>query len=88
MVKFISYDGEYPNLCSGTLTVELEGMVIVEFKHALCSGGVVWFDEDWGEHVEEGSWSVNLPPEYEKYKEEITELVNENVPWGCCGGCV
>ena len=24
-VKFVSYTGEYPNLCSGTLTLEIKG---------------------------------------------------------------
>ena len=31
-VKFISYDGEYPNLCSGVLTLEIDG-VQYKFGH-------------------------------------------------------
>ena len=27
-LKFISYDGNYPNLCSGTLIMELDGQEI------------------------------------------------------------
>lgn len=34
MIKFISYDGKYPNFCSGTLILEVDGK-----KRALCSGG-------------------------------------------------
>ena len=87
-VKFISYDGSYPNLCSGTLVVEVDG-IIKEFKHCLSSGGSVWFDDDWSEHVEQGAWRF-IPEEDmdgETWK-GIEEVVNENVPWGCCGGCV
>lgn len=25
MVEFVSYDGEYPNLCSGTLMLSIDG---------------------------------------------------------------
>lgn len=32
MIEFISYDGEYPNLCSGLLLVNIDGA-----KHAFCS---------------------------------------------------
>ena len=28
-VKFISYDGKYPNYCSGTLTLEIDGETAV-----------------------------------------------------------
>ena len=32
MIKFISYTGKYPNLCSGVLTVEIDGKK-VSFGH-------------------------------------------------------
>lgn len=99
-VKFISYDGSYPNLCSGTLTITLAGETIkfgcgkdyYSFWH---SGGCVWFDEGWGDHVESGPWEFDDYEDFEgtdkiteaEYK-EITKLFSENVPEGCCGGCV
>lgn len=27
-IKFISYTGKYPNLCSGVLTLEIDGRII------------------------------------------------------------
>lgn len=90
MVKFISYNGSYPNLCSGTLVIEVDGKEY-EMNYILCSGGSVWFDDGWCEHVESGEWSIRedeLPEEIRKYKNEIEDLVNANVSWGCCGGCV
>lgn len=87
MVEFVSYDGKYPNLCSGTLTLRIDGKE-VSIHRCLCSGGSVWFDEDWNEHVECGAWGLDLPEEYQQYEEQIADVVNENVPWGCCGGCI
>ncbi len=85
-VKFISYDGHYPNLCRGTLVLEIKGER-VNFEHIMCSGGSVG-GADWDE-VYYGPWLVNLEryPEYEKYAELIAVVINENVPFGCCGGC-
>lgn len=89
-LKFISYDGDYPNLCSGVLTLELDGNPIEFPSHCLSSGGSVWFDGDWQEHVESGPWSIGEWPEWfpEELKREAVELVNDNIPEGCCGGCV
>lgn len=86
MVKFISYDGSYPCLCSGTLTLEIDGVVRTDFQ--LYSGGKVWFDDNWREHVEDGPWSIEVPDDLLHLKNEIEKVVNSNVPWGCCGGCV
>lgn len=87
MVEFVSYDGEFPNLCRGELVLRIEGKE-VNLGCCLCSGGRVWFDSDWREHVESGEWSVDVPEEFAQYADEIVEVVNDNVPGGCCGGCV
>lgn len=90
-VKFISYDGKAPNLCSGTLVIEVAG---VQFKleDVLESGGSVTFDEEWEDTITEGPWKIadyaEFPEELEPFKKKILELVNENVEHGCCGGCV
>ena len=87
VVEFVSYDGKYPNLCIGELVLKIDGE-IVSLGRCLCSGGSVWFDDDCAEHIDEGEWSVDVPKRYEHLKDEITKVVNENVEYGCCGGCV
>lgn len=96
-VKFISYTGEYPCLCFGNLTLEIDGIEYTfgnsntDFASFWYSGGRVWFDDEWGEHVECGEWSIDvdyLPEQFRKYAKEIDSVFNENVEWGCCGGCV
>ncbi|MFH0894460.1 MAG: hypothetical protein V2A54_08490 [Bacteroidota bacterium] len=86
----IKYDGEYPNLCSGELIVVIDGKEWVFPDYCLSSGGYVSFDDDWNEHVGEGSWSVkNWPKDFpDNIKGAVVDAVNENVPHGCCGGCV
>ena len=101
-IKFISYTGKYPNLCSGILTLEIDGKWY-KFGHSIYkesqgqfrkfwdSGGCVWFDDEWDEYVSNGKWSINvdnLPEQFRKYASEIDKVFNENVPQGCCGGCV
>ena len=87
-VKFINYSGEYPNLCRGILTLEIDGKVVKFPKYCMHSGGYVSFDSDLNEIVEYGDWSVDIPEEYLEYKEEILQVVNDNIPKGCCGGCI
>jgi len=89
-LKFISYDGAFPNLCRGNLVMELDGKKIKFPQFCLSSGGSVWFDEEWSEYVEKGEWTISEYPKNfpEELKEYAEELVNENVSHGCCGGCV
>ena len=87
MVEFVSYDGKWHSLCCGTLVLRIDG-VEVKFSNAMTSGGKVWFDENWCEHVDYGMWNVDVPIEYLHFVDEIEKCVNENVPRGCCGGCV
>lgn len=88
MVEFVSYDGAYPNLCTGQLVLKINGQVREFSRHCLQSGGTVWFDNDWNEHIENGRWSIDLPEDLEPLRKEIEECINENIPHGCYGGCV
>lgn len=87
MVEFISYDGKYPNLCSGNLVLRIDGEEVT-LQGCLISGGCVSFTSDWDEVVTSGEWDVDVPKAYLAYEDEIIRVVNENVRQGCCGGCV
>lgn len=93
MIKFISYDGKWPNLCRGILVIEKEGKRY-ELKNILISGGRCYFTDNYtNSHIEKGKWSIygnKLPRELQNVQDvmEIKYLVNENVTWGCCGGCL
>lgn len=56
------------------------------------SGGQCGFVGDYAEsYVHSGEWEIDvleLPDDIKKYAHEIDEAFNENVPFGCCGGCL
>ena len=89
-LTFISYNGEYPTLCSGRLVLSIDDKPIIFPDFCLSSGGGVSFNEEWNEEVSEGPWAITeWPSEFpEELKSEAVQLVNEHVPFGCCGGCV
>lgn len=93
-VKFISYTGAFPNLCSGALTLEVNGRryVFDTFETTFWrSGGMCYIDGNYDEHIEYGEWQIDkeyLPKELQEYADEIKTVFNENVPYGCCGGCI
>ena len=101
-VKFVSYTGSYPNLCRGVLTLEIDGTEY-KFGHDYrnynwfnednydsfwsSSGGLMpnyegAYQEEWRIDVDD------IPEQFQKYAVEIDEVFNDNVPWGCCGGCI
>lgn len=101
-VKFISYSGEYPNLCRGTLKLEIDGVEYCfhgyndgtniknedgTYKRFWSSGGNCG---DYGScEIEEWVIDVSLLPEHlRQYAAEIDVVFNDNVEWGCCGGCL
>ena len=110
VIEFVDYTGEFPNLCSGVLTVKIDGEE-TKFGYGWIedhddgtiqrqyyppfwmSGGSVWFDDDWNDTVESGPWiytgDLDDYPEFDKEDiEELMKIFNNNVSWGCCGGCV
>lgn len=87
MVEFVSYDGVYPYLCSGTLIVRIDGKEVSLGRCLESGGGCCWNDPD--DTVWQGEWDISdIPHEYEKYRNEIKKVVNDNVHHGCCGGCL
>ena len=86
----IQYDGKWPNLCSGKLVVITDDDLWEFPSYCLSSGGGVSFNEDWEESVWSGPWTVNeWPKDFpEELKLPVTQAINEQIDWGCCGGCV
>ena len=98
-VKFISYSGKYPNLCSGRLVLEIDGEIIAfsdnysektskDYEPFWESGGCCCRSNNYAPRHDE--WKINyddIPTKFKKYAYEIDEVFNENVDYGCCGGC-
>lgn len=93
-VKFISYDGEYPMGCKGTLTLNINGEVVTfsdENEQAMYPafwsvGGNSIIDQEVDGHK---AWICidSIPKKYKRYFIEIEREFNANVVWGCCGDC-
>ena len=88
IVKFISYDGKYPNLCTGTLILEVNGRVYEwrPYKNPLISGGGL--NANYEAYC--GEWKVDygkIPDEIKMFTEAIGTCINKNIERGCCGGC-
>ena len=89
-IEFVSYSGEYPNLCRGTLVVKIDGKEVsfgnttkflrddenlADYPRFWCSGGSVSFDENWNEEVISGcDWEMSSPNEKD-YPPEIWKLL-------------
>lgn len=90
-IEFVKYTGKWPALCSGKLYFKVNGK---EYKiKGLVSGGEVGFKGGYGgeSYINKGPWSLHdhdFPEELKPYKRLITKMVNENVEYGCCGGCL
>lgn len=97
-VGFVSYDGKYPCLCTGTLVLEINGVnysfgVEGQFPRFWLSGGTCKLSafRDWKGKVTRGEWIIRedkIPKQLRQYASEIDEVFNNNVTHGCCGGCI
>ena len=87
---YIEYDGEYPNLCCGSLFATINGKRWEFPAYCMRPGGNVWFDDDGLEVVEDGPWSISEWPDGfpKDMKDALIDAVNESVAWGNSGGCV
>lgn len=71
----------------------LKGKSVIKYPQFWKSSGWVKFYDDWEEDVGEGPWIIRgnieeYPEDMQRLLPELIRIFNENVPWGCCGGCV
>lgn len=94
MIKFISYDGKYPNLCNGILTLEIDGKTVTFGSNNGCDYDRFWISGGCcgTKYIETDEWQFDddkyFPDKYLSHYEEIKKLFNDNVEFGCCGGCM
>ena len=91
-VEFISYTGQYPNLCNGTLTLKIDDDEVTFGDHGTEMHPSFWASGGYCADKQSCSveWNIlydQIPEKYQKYAEEIDNVFNVNVEYGCCGGC-
>lgn len=93
-IEIVSYDGKYPNLCSGRLTLKVGGKEYVTQPGVLCvgDGAGCYGNSDGSYTVAVGDWCVapdKLPKEIRRYAARIEVAVSEaGIERPCCGGCI
>jgi len=92
-VKFVSYSGGASSLCIGTLVLKVCDKEYKWYSREIMhTGGCCGFcDDDFSEFTEEDEWLVYyyaIPDEIRKFAAEIDWVINQNIPFGCCGGCL
>ena len=91
-VEFVSYDGRYPNFCSGELVLVINGMTHYfgnhYYDHQDETHHKAFWSKNWLDM--EGEWEIDcleLPEFLRPYAHEIDCTFNANVARRCCGGC-
>ena len=97
--RFVSYTGKSPNLCMGILTLSINGINKTFGMYDGCdydkfwfSGGSTGFRNGYSDsYIKKGDWGIDeyrLPDELRPFATLLINLFNDNVPNGCCGGCL
>ena len=72
---------------------EVESRSKENYKKFWQSGGSIRGTSDLSNMwAESGPWELtdvnDLPDWMQPHADELIRIFNENVPWGCCGGCI
>ena len=84
----ISYDGTYPNLCRGNLIINIDGKNYSNIR--LRSGGKINRCKSGRIHTFTNPWEVIFPQNFSWdlfLRRRISDMINNQIPHGCCGGC-
>lgn len=104
MIKFISYNGDISLYCDGILTLDIDDVFFKFGNHPSCDFPKFWKSGGgWNTNGEVWTkpWIINknnkdkVLEEFNKifddpYKilNDCLQVINENVPQGCCGDCI
>ena len=89
-VEFVNYTGRYPNLCSGVLTLKIDGEEVrfghnyIEFESWKTDGNYESFWRSGGgcgfynnyseEYIENGAWDIDIDELPEKFRKYASEI--------------
>lgn len=85
----VTYDGKYPNACTGTLTISVNNNIVYSKQDAVYSTGSCGYDKSLNDYTAKGGsllWNVG---DAEKFNPNIRAAVQHklNQIKACCGGC-
>lgn len=86
----VEYNGEYPCMCMGTLTIYKNNEIIYSDKYCCKSTGSVGFSDDYSEsYINNGEllWREEYSSDF---SEEVQKAVKDKLSefQVCCGGCL
>ena len=87
----LSYEGPTWCWCRGTLECDIDGKHY-RFEPFWESGGTITCDNEDNYYAIEGDWLLNknyIPKGITvEMAEAVIDAMNEQIPKGCCGGCI
>lgn len=90
-VDNLEYEGPTWCWCRGTLHCDIDGKHY-KFEPLWESGGTITCDDEGICHAVEGDWLLNtayIPKNITvEMAEAVIEAMNDQIPKGCCGGCI
>lgn len=97
-IEFVDYTGEYPTYCSGVLTLRIDDKEVTfgiddgcDYEKFWISGGGTYREDDGSMTACQHPWELEddgLPEHLKPHAQELINIFNTNVPYGCCGGCI
>lgn len=85
----LEFEANPSHLCEGHLVIILDSQIFDFGCKSLRPGGLAYIPGESDERTPTGPWEVvewpaNFPA---GRKAEALKLINNEIPWGCCGKC-
>lgn len=86
----VTYTGRYPNMCRGTLIIEVNGQIIYSEDYVTESTGSCGFNHDYSESYIDSGTLIWDPEHARQFPQYIRDAVEDELSKFdvCCGGCL